>query len=89
MASSHKRRIIAFNAGVWAFALGSAVALGYVLNRPVRTRGGAELIAPAASDTCAAETARGVLIVPPVTIVGSRSPGESARTSEPPPDIGR
>ena len=82
MATSHKRRIVAFNAGVWAFALGSAVALGYVLNRPHPVREAPDVTAP---DTC-----DGVLVIPPITIVGSRSEGPAAAGGpEQLPDVAR
>jgi hypothetical protein len=90
MASSHKRRMIAFNAGGWAFALGLAGALEYALNDSFRTRGGADLGAPAESDTCAVQTAPRVVIGPPIAIIGSRPAGaKSAKSSEPLSDIGQ
>lgn len=89
MASTHKRRIVALNAGVWAFALGLAVAMGYVIHRPSWTQSVHEQAAPAASNAYAGGTP-GILIVPPITIFGSRPAGaESAKTSEPLSDNGK
>jgi hypothetical protein len=62
--------MVSFHARLWVFALVLAVAVGFVLHRPSRTQGVHERGAPAASATYAAET---VVVVPTITIYGSRS----------------
>jgi hypothetical protein len=90
MATHHRRRVVAFNAGVWAFALGSAVALGYALNRPVHSRGAVGVTAPQPTDTFVVDEGPGVIVIPPVTIVGARPAPVESRPGgvEPGPDKG-